>query len=35
MLIEPEGSFMDPGPPSWDGKAKTFPSSDAIEKDEI
>ena len=24
MLIEPEGWYMDPGPPSWDSEAKMF-----------
>jgi len=24
MSIEPEGWFMDAGPPSWDGEAKMF-----------
>jgi Protein of unknown function (DUF1488) len=24
MSIEPEGWFLDAGPPSWDGEAKTF-----------
>jgi hypothetical protein len=24
MSIEPEGWFMDAGPPSWDGEAKAF-----------
>jgi len=33
MLIEPEGWFMDPDPPSWDGKAKTFSFFRCIEKE--
>jgi hypothetical protein len=24
MSIEPEGWYMDPGPPAWDPEAKTF-----------